>query len=94
MNLAKAQKRLAKLHKQGMHGYPLIEVHYYAGSSQIAEVMTVSLTSEAGATPYMERFTSSSDIREDHVMQTTLLKIIERTQAQSVQIYPELLASQ
>lgn len=44
----------------------------------------ISFTSEEGAPAQEQRFKSTADVREDEVIQTALVKIIERADAASV----------
>lgn len=91
MNLDKAQKRLTKLHNRGDHGYPLIVIQYFGASTQLATKVVVSFTQEAGAQTFEESFTCLTDIQRDEVVQTTLLKIIDRADAKTVVIKEDVL---
>lgn len=91
MNLEKSQKRLTKLHNRGDHGYPLIEIQYFGVSSQFATKVVVSFTQEADGQTFEESFTALSDIRRDEVVQTTLLKIIDRAAAKTVVVNDKVL---
>jgi hypothetical protein len=91
MNLDKAQKRLSKLHKRGDHGYPLIDIQYFGVNTELATKVVVSFTQEAGAQTFEESFTAPTDIRFDEVVQTTLLKIIDRAEAKTVVIKEQVL---
>ena len=86
MNLEKSQKRLTKLHKRGFHGYPLIEIQYFGQSAQLATKVVVGFTQEEGGQTFEETFSAQSEIRADEVVQTTLLKIIDRAEAKTVVI--------
>jgi len=86
MNLEKSQKRLTKLHKRGFHGYPLIEIQYFGQSTQLATKVVVGFTQEEGGQTFEETFSAQSEIRADEVVQTTLLKIIDRAEAKTVVI--------
>lgn len=92
MNLEKSQKRLTKLHKRGYHGYPLIEIQYYGSSPLLATKVEIIFTGEEGAQSFSESFSSQTDIRLDEVLQTTLLKIIDRAQAKTVVVQESVLA--
>jgi hypothetical protein len=84
MNLDKAKKRIAKHVKKGFKGYPSISLEYFGSSVECATEVVVTFTLEEGATAQEERFTSQTDARESEVIQSALVKIIERTQAVSV----------
>jgi hypothetical protein len=92
MNLEKSQKRLSKLHKRGDHGFPLIEIQYYGASQQLATKVEITFTPEQGAQSFSESFNSQTDIRLDEVVQTTLLKIIDRAEAKTVVVKDEVLS--
>jgi hypothetical protein len=91
MKLDKAQKRLNKLHNRGDHGYPMIEIQYFGTNSALATKVAISFTQEAGAQTFEESFTASTDIRLDEVVQTTLLKIIDRAEAKTVLVKEGIL---
>lgn len=91
MKLDKAQKRLNKLHNRGDHGYPMIEIQYFGTNTALATKVAISFTQEAGAQTFEESFTASTDIRLDEVVQTTLLKIIDRAEAKTVVVKEDVL---
>ncbi len=84
MHIDKAKKRIAKLVKAGFKGYPQIAVVYFGKSADCATEVAVQFTLEAGAEMMEERFSSETDARENEVIQTALVKIIERANAISV----------
>jgi len=84
MNLEKSKKRIAKKVKMGFQGYPEISISYFGSTADIAEHVAVSFVAEEGATPMEERFQSKSDAREDQVIQSAIVKIIERSEAKTV----------
>ncbi|WP_349665572.1 hypothetical protein [Echinimonas agarilytica] len=84
MHLDKSNKRIAKRTSKGFQGYPLIAVAYYGPDDQTATKVVLEFVAEEGAAPQIESFTTGSDIRKDEVVQTTILKIIERAQAKTV----------
>jgi hypothetical protein len=84
MNLDKATKRIAKRVKKGFQGYPQISLAYFGESTQQASEVMVSFISEEGAAAQQQKFTSESDARQDEMIQTTLLKVIERAEAKTV----------
>ena len=84
MNLEKAKKRIAKKVKMGFKGYPELSILYYGNSIDVAEQVVVSFVVEEGATPMEERFQCVSDAREDQIIQSAIVKMIERTDAITV----------
>jgi len=84
MHVDKAKKRIAKQVKKGFKGYPLISIAYFGENEQCATEVVMSFTLEEGAQAQEERFVSKTDAREDEVIQTTLIKVIDRANACSV----------
>ena len=84
MNLEKSKKRIAKKVKMGFQGYPEISISYFGSTADVAEQVAVSFVAEEGATPMEERFKSKSDAREDQVIQSAIVKMIERSEAKTV----------
>lgn len=84
MHIDKAKKRIAKQVKKGFKGYPLISIAYYGKDEENATEVVMSFTLEEGAQAQEERFVSKKDAREDEVIQTTLIKVIDRANACSV----------
>nr|VVV04025.1 hypothetical protein AW0309160_01408 [Aliivibrio wodanis] len=84
MNLDKAKKRIAKQVKKGFHGYPKITLAYYGATKDCATEVVVQFTMGEGDSSQEERFSCETEIRENELIQTTLLKIIERADANSV----------
>ncbi|TYL48339.1 hypothetical protein [Marinomonas sp. IMCC 4694] len=88
MNLDKSKKRIAKKVKMGFKGYPQLSIAYFATTVEMAIDMAsevvVTFTLEEGAEPQEQRFVGQSDVREDEVIQSALVKIMERTEAKTV----------
>ena len=84
MNLEKSKKRIAKKVKMGFQGYPEISISYFGSTSDIAEEVAVTFVAEEGAEAMEERFQSKSDAREDQVIQSAIVKIIERSEAKTI----------
>ncbi len=84
MNLDKSKKRIAKKVKMGFKGYPVLSITYLGKTIDIAEQVRVSFVSEEGAAPMEECFKCKSDAREDQVIQSAIVKMIERTDAKTV----------
>jgi hypothetical protein len=84
MNLDKAKKRIAKRVKMGFQGYPEISISYSGSSPDLAEEVIVVFIEEEGSSPMEERFKSKSDAREDEIIQSAIVKMIERAEAKTV----------
>lgn len=68
----------------GFRGYPEISISYFGSASDIAEEVAVTFIAEEGADPMEERFQSKSDAREDEVIQSAIVKMIERSEAKTI----------
>jgi hypothetical protein len=84
MNLEKSKKRIAKKVKMGFQGYPEISISYFGSTTDIAEKVAVSFVAEEGDAPMEEHFHSKSDAREDQVIQSAIVKMIERSEAKTI----------
>ncbi|WP_428033849.1 hypothetical protein [Amphritea sp.] len=84
MNLDKARKRIEKHVKKGFRGYPMISLCYSGETAECATQVVIQFVAAEGAEPQEQRFAAKTDIRKDEVVQTTLLKIIERAEANTV----------
>jgi len=84
MNLEKSKKRIVKKAKMGFQGYPTIEITYLGPNYNLATEVLLVLVAEEGAEPQSEKFTTAADIREDETIQSAIVKMIERSGAQSV----------
>ncbi|MFT4653028.1 MAG: hypothetical protein ACI82S_000671 [Patiriisocius sp.] len=84
MHVDKAKKRLAKQIKKGFKGYPLIAIEYFGDKPNCATQVLVQFTLEEDSEVQEERFSSQTDAREDETIQTALIKIIDRANANSV----------
>ncbi|MDX1267307.1 MAG: hypothetical protein R3311_08085 [Oceanisphaera sp.] len=84
MHVDKAKKRIAKQVKKGFKGYPQITLEYFGHSADCATEVAIRFTLEEGAQVQEERFASETDVRENEVIQSALVKIIERANASSV----------
>ena len=84
MNIDKAKKRIAKLVKKGFDGYPLISLEYYGETSDSATKVVISFIAEESAEPQKQAFSSDTDARNDESIQSTLVKIIERSDVKTV----------
>ncbi|MAM88956.1 MAG: hypothetical protein CME36_16770 [unclassified Hahellaceae] len=84
MNLEKSHKRIAKQVRKGFQGYPLISITYHGPSDSLATKVVVGFTAEEDAEMMTETFSTQTNIREDVAVQTTIIKIIDRSGAKSV----------
>ena len=84
MNLDKAKKRIAKRVKTGFKGYPEISISYLGRSQDLADEVVVTFLAEEGGDLMEERFLSKTDAREDEVIQSAIVKIIERSDAKTI----------
>ncbi|MEH6626362.1 MAG: hypothetical protein V7739_07955 [Motiliproteus sp.] len=84
MNLEKSKKRIAKKVKMGFQGYPKITIAYQGPSADIANEVSVQFVLEDGADVQVERFRTEGDARKDDVIQSSIVKIIERSGAKTV----------
>lgn len=84
MNIDKATKLIAKRVKKGLQGYPSVTIQYFGDSNECASEVVIGFTEEEGVAIQAQSFSSKSDARFDETIQTTLLKIIERSDAKTV----------
>ncbi|MBZ9613540.1 hypothetical protein [Rheinheimera maricola] len=84
MHVDKAKKRIAKLINKGFGGYPHIELAYFGATANCATEVVVSFVLTKGDAPQQQRFVSKQDVREDEAIQSVLIKIIERANANTV----------
>ena len=84
MNIDKATKLIAKRVKKGLQGYPSVTIQYFGDSNECASEVLIGFTDEEGIAIQAQSFSSKSDARFDETIQTTLLKIIERSDAKTV----------
>ncbi|WJG11209.1 hypothetical protein [Aliiglaciecola sp. LCG003] len=91
MNVDKAKKLIAKQVKKGVKGFPQVTLRYFGKSTQCATIASIEYIQEEGGAPQEQRFTSSKDARDDEVIQSALVKIIQRADAQTVIENPEVV---
>ncbi|OCH18913.1 MULTISPECIES: hypothetical protein [unclassified Aliivibrio] len=84
MNVDKAKKRIAKQVKKGFKGYPQLSLSYFGKTSELATEVVVTFILEEGAEPQEQKFVSETNVREDETIQSVLVKIIDRADANSV----------
>ncbi len=68
----------------GFQGYPTIGITYFGPTDNLATEVLLEFVLEEGAAPQAERFTTDGDVREDETVQSAIVKMIERSNAQSV----------
>jgi len=84
MNLDKSKKRISKRVKMGFKGYPELSIAYFGSSADVAEKVVLAFIPEEGAKALEESFQCEGDAREDQVIQSAIVKMIERTEAKTV----------
>ena len=84
MNVDKAKKRIAKQVKKGFNGYPQVSFEYFGETSDSATEVVISFTLDENTKPQYQKLVSKNDAREDETIHSTLVKIIERTNANTV----------
>jgi hypothetical protein len=84
MNLDKAKKRIAKQVKKGFNGYPQVSLEYFGQTCGIATEVVISFIMDEDAEPQEQKFVSKTNVREDEAIQSIMLKIIERAEANTV----------
>ncbi|MEZ8859895.1 hypothetical protein [Vibrio sp. 10N.247.311.51] len=75
---------MAKQVKKGDHGYPKITLAYYGTTKDLATEVAVQFMLSEGDGVQEERFSCETEIRDNELVQTTLLKIIERANVNAV----------
>lgn len=86
MNLDKSKKRIAKKVKMGFQGFPEISINYYGAKDEVAEEVIVTLILEQGAEAMHQSLISKADAREDETIQSSIVKMIERCDANTVKL--------
>lgn len=84
MNLEKSKKRISKKVKMGFQGYPIIGITYFGPDESAPTEVSLEFVLEEGSEPQIEKFAVNSDIREDATIQSAIVKMIERSNAQTV----------
>ncbi len=93
MNLDKSKKRISKKVKMGFQGYPTIGISYSGPNESLATEVSLEFVSEEGKEPQTEKFKTESDIREDETVQSAIVKMIERSGAQTVTLNESIKSS-
>ena len=68
----------------GFQGYPEISIAYSGQALDVAEEVIVRFVADEEAEPMVETFKSKTDAREDEVIQSAIVKMIERSGAKTV----------
>ncbi len=68
----------------GFQGFPTISLTYYGKTTSHANEVMIEFVLEEGADTQVERFSSKIDAREDEVIQSAIVKMIERSEAKTV----------
>lgn len=68
----------------GFQGYPELSISYFGSTPDVAEQVLILFVPEEGATPMQERLLSKMDAREDEVIQSAIVKMIERSEAKTI----------
>jgi len=86
MNLEKSKKRIAKRVKMGFQGYPMVSIAYFGPIDGQTDEVIVTFLLEEGGEAQEERLHSKNEAQEDELIQSALVKIIERSGAKTVSL--------
>ncbi|MFT7559617.1 MAG: hypothetical protein ACI93R_001529 [Flavobacteriales bacterium] len=86
MNLDKSKKRIAKRAKMGFQGYPEITIAYITDGDNVANEVIVGFIADEGVDSIEEHFQSKNNVKEDEVIQSAVVKMIERSEAKTVRL--------
>jgi len=86
MNLEKSKKRIAKRVKMGFQGYPMVSIAYFGRIDGQTDEVIVTFLLEEGGEAQEERLQSKTEAQEDELIQSALVKIIERSGAKTVSL--------
>ncbi len=70
----------------GSQGHPVIAIAYSPAGGGVVDEVIVTFVAEAEAEAMVERFRSKTDAREDEVIQSAIVKMIERSKAKTVEV--------
>lgn len=68
----------------GNQGYPRLTIEYYGPDQNLANEVSISFLLEEGATVQVEKFQTKTDARNEEIIQSTIVKMIERSGAKTV----------
>ncbi len=91
MNLEKSQKRISKKVKRGFQGYPIITISYFGPNEDLATKVSVGFIEEENADAQFEKFNTVEDVRNDVVVQSTIVKIIDRSAVKTVSLMEKIV---
>lgn len=91
MNLEKSKKIISKKSKKGFQGYPVITISYFGSNIDVATKVSVGFIAEENSEMQTEKFSTENDIREDEAIQSTIVKIIDRSGAKTVALNDKII---
>lgn len=68
----------------GFQGYPELSILFLGETSDVAKRVVISFVAEEGGEPMQECLESDSDAREDEVILSAIVKMIERSGAKTI----------
>jgi len=86
MNLDKAHKRISKKANKGFQGFPQLIITYSGPNSELATRVDISFIAEENSAAQVQTFNTQTEIRNDETIQTTLVKIMDRSEAATVSL--------
>ncbi|WP_320823389.1 hypothetical protein [Reinekea sp.] len=86
MNLDKAQKRISKRANKGFQGFPQLIITYSGPNDDLATRVDISFIAEENSAAQVQTFNTQAEIRSDETIQTTLVKIMDRSEAATVSL--------
>ena len=86
MKLDRSKKRISKKANKGFQGYPVVTIAYYGPSNKLATKVAVGVIVEENGDAQMERFSLTSDVRNDEEIQIKIVEIIGEANAKSVSV--------
>ena len=86
MKLDRSKKRISKKAKKGFQGYPVVIIAYYGPSNKLATKVAVGVIVEENGDAQMERFSLTSDVRNDEEIQIKIVEIVGEANAKSVSV--------
>ena len=84
MKLDRSKKRISKKSKKGFQGYPVVTIAFYGPNNKLATKVAVGVILHQDGDVEMERFVSTTDVRNDEKINAKIVDIIEASGAKSV----------
>lgn len=84
MNIEKSKKRISKKVKMGFQGYPELSIAFLGETTDVASRVVISFVADEDSEPMKECLQSTLDAREDEVILSAIVKMIERSGAKTV----------